>query len=139
MNPNIDKKVLYPELSYIITGIFFEVHNELGNRYQEKYYQRAVEVKLRKYRIPFKREIMVDLKIDGEGIGKYYLDFLLYEKIVVELKVKPIFTKNDYKQIKAYLHATSLELGILVNFYGSSLEYKRILNLPDSDRLGLHS
>lgn len=131
MNSNIfvDKtKVIYPELSYEIVGLLYDVHNQLGNRYQEKYYQRAVEVKLKGKKISFKREIEVDLTIDNEKIGKYFLDFLIDNKVVLELKVKPVLTKNDYRQIRAYLQSCNLKLGILVNFYKERLEYKRILN-----------
>lgn len=123
-----DNKVVYLELSYKIVGILFEVHTALGNRYQEKYYQRAVEVKLNNKKIPYGKEIAVDLTIDKVKIGKYFLDFLIDGKIVLELKAKPIFTKIDYKQVRAYLTACNLKLGILANFYGESLEYKRILN-----------
>lgn len=121
-------KIIYPELSYEIIGLLFKVHNELGNRYQEKYYQRAVEVKLKIKRIPYEKEIIVDLKIDNEKIGKYFLDFLIDKKIILELKAKPILTKNDYRQVKAYLRSTNLKLGILVNFYPESLQYERVLN-----------
>lgn len=61
----MNSKLVYPELSYKLVGILFEIHTELGNRYQEKYYQRAVEVKLKNNKISFKKEINVDLKIDG--------------------------------------------------------------------------
>ncbi len=125
MNAN---KLIYPELSYKIVGILFEVHTALGNRYQEKYYQRAVEVKLKMQKIPYQRELKVDLKIDNQKIGKYFLDFLIDSKVLLELKAKPIFTKNDYKQAMAYLKSSDLKLGILANFFGESLEYKRILN-----------
>lgn len=121
-------RLIFPELSYKIVGILFEVHTALGNRYQEKYYQRAVEVKLKNKNIDYKREIAVDLTIDGEKIGKYFLDFLIDGKIIVELKVKSALVKNDFRQISAYLKASNLKLGILANFYGNSLEYKRILN-----------
>jgi GxxExxY protein len=131
MNPNNKTNLIYAEMSYKLVGILFEVHCELGNRYQEKYYQRAVEVKLKKRKIPYKKEISVDLVIDGEKIGKYFLDFLIDNKIILELKAKPSLTKNDYKQVKAYLHAYKLELGIIANFYSDSLVYKRVLNLVD--------
>ena len=121
-------KIVYPKLSYEIVGLLYDVHNQLGNRYQEKYYQRAVEVKLKGKKISYKREIEVDLTIDNEKIGKYFLDFLVDSKVVLELKVKPILTKNDYRQIRAYLQSCNLKLGILANFYGESLEYKRVLN-----------
>lgn len=121
-------KIIYPELSYIIVGILFEVHTALGNRYHEKYYQRAVAVKLKNKKIPYKQELVVDLSIDNEKIGKYFLDFLIEDKIVLELKAKPLLTKSDYKQVQGYLNSAKLKLGILANFYTDSLEYKRILN-----------
>ncbi len=136
MNTNklLDKtKIVHPELSYQIVGLLFEVHNSLGNRYQEKYYQRAVEVKLKGKKISYKREVEVDLTIDNEKIGKYFLDFLIDNKVILELKVKPVLTKNDYRQIRAYLQACNLKLGILVNFYGESLKYNRILNSNTSE------
>lgn len=123
-----ETKVIYPKLSYEIIGILFEVHTDLGNRYQEKYYQRAVEVKLKKRKISFSKELAVNLTIDNVIIGKYFLDFLIEDKIILELKAKPIVTKNDYKQIKAYLGSKKIKLGILANFYKESLEYKRVLN-----------
>lgn len=125
--------MVYPKLIYQLVGILFEVHNELGNRYQEKYYQRAVEVKLKNKNISFKREIVVDLLIDGKKIGKYILDFLIEDKLVLELKTKPVFTKTDFRQVRAYLESNKCKLGILANFYGKSLEYKRILNVNTAD------
>lgn len=125
---NANSKIIYPELSYQIVGILFEVHKALGNRYQEKYYQRALEVKFKNNKIAYKKELAVDLTIDGERIGKYFLDFLIDEKIVLELKAKPGFTKNDYKQVQSYLSSKNLKLGILANFYPQSLEFQRILN-----------
>ncbi len=127
-NKDIGAKVIYPELSYEIVGLLYDVHNQLGNRYQEKYYQRAVEVKLKGKKISYKKEIAVDLTMDGAKIGKYFLDFLVDDKVVLELKVKPVLTKNDYRQIRAYLQSCNLKLGILANFYGESLKYNRILN-----------
>lgn len=127
-NKFVGTKLVYPKLSYEVVGILFEIHNKLGNRYQEKYYQRAVEVKLKNKKISYQKEISVDLMIDGQKIGKYFLDFLVDDKLVLELKAKPLPTKNDYRQIRAYLKSKNLKLGILANFYGESLEYKRVLN-----------
>jgi GxxExxY protein len=124
-------ELIYPELSYKIVGILFKVHSRLGWRYQEKYYQRAVEIALKGDKLSFKKEIAVDLSFNGEKIGKYFLDFLVEGKIVLELKTKPEFDKEDFRQIMAYLKAKNLKLGILANFRGEKLVYKRVLN-PDT-------
>lgn len=121
-------KIVQKELSYKIMGILFSVHNQLGNRYQEKYYQRAIEEALKETNLEFKKEIEVDLKFNNKKIGKYFLDFLIENSIVLEIKAVPIFKPRDFTQVLAYLVAINLELGILANFGTDKLTYKRILN-----------
>ena len=121
-------KLVYPQLSYKIVGVLYKVHSELGGSYQEKYYQRAVKIALKNESISFKREIAVDLTYKGNKIGKYFLDFLVEDKIILELKTKPRFAKEDFRQVRAYLKAKKLKLGILANFRGNKLIYKRVLN-----------
>lgn len=125
----MNEKVIYPDLSYKLVGILFNVHKKLGNCYQEKYYQRAVKVALEKEGIKFKEQISGPIIFDGKMIGKYFLDFLIEDKIILELKTLPILKPQDYKQVKAYLKASGLKLGILVNFAGNNLVFKRILNI----------
>lgn len=121
-------KIIQKELSYKIMGILFSVHNQLGNRYQEKYYQRAIEEALRENNLKFEKEIEVDLKFNNKKIGKYFLDFLIENKIVLEIKTVPRLMPKDFTQILAYLTAKNLELGILANFRPDKLVYERILN-----------
>lgn len=120
--------MIYPELSYQIVGILFKIHSDLGNRYQEKYYQRAVEVSLKRQHIPYKKELPVPLSFENHKIGKYFLDFLIDEKVILELKTVAFFHRKDFQQVSAYLKAKHLKLGILANFKTPSLTYKRILN-----------
>ncbi|KKR59777.1 MAG: hypothetical protein UT99_C0024G0001, partial [Candidatus Curtissbacteria bacterium GW2011_GWA2_40_31] len=61
-------------------------------------------------------------------IGKYFLDFLIEDKVILELKATPRFNREDFRQVSAYLKAKDLKLGILANFRGDKLVYKRILN-----------
>ena len=106
----------------------FAVHTQLGNRYQEKYYQRAIEQALIENKLRFKKELAVDLMYNDKKIGKYFLDFLIEDVIVLELKAVPTLQPKDFKQVLGYLKANNLELGILANFQPKSLIYKRILN-----------
>mgnify|MGYP000503477909 CR=1 FL=1 len=121
-------KLIYPQLSYKLVGLLFEVHKELGGKYQEKYYQRAVEKILQEKGLAYQKEVQVDLRFKEAKIGKYFLDFVIDGKIVLELKASPILHPDDFRQVLAYLKAHNLKLGILANFRGTKLVYKRILN-----------
>lgn len=125
---NNKDKIIYPELSYKIVGILYNIHSELGNKYQEKYYQKAIEIEFKSQKISFKKELPVNLIYKGENIGKYYLDFLIENKIILEIKATDNFKIRDFKQISAYFKSMNIKLGILANFRTEKLIYKRILN-----------
>jgi len=120
-------ELVYKKLSYLIVGVLFNVYNELGGGYQEKYYQRAIALELKKLKISFKEQALVNLNYRGENIGKYYIDFVIENKIVLEIKVTPRFYSRDIKQVLAYLKATGLPLGILASFSKKRLKFKRVL------------
>lgn len=128
MHANDMADIVHKELSYKIVGILFSVHKQLGNRYQEKYYQRAVEKALLDNNLSFKKELMVDLQYNNEKFGKYFLDFLIDNTVILELKTVPRLSPKDFTQVLAYLKAHNLKLGILANFRTDRLVYKRILN-----------
>ena len=123
------EQAIYSELSYQIVGILFEVYNELGYGYQEKYYQRALAKLLDRYNVKFKKELSYPLSIANQSIGRYQLDFLIENKIVLELKVANKFYPRHIKQVLGYLKANKLKLGILAIFTKDDLQYKRIPNL----------
>lgn len=125
----MNKKLIYPKLSYKIVGILYEVFNNLGYGYQEKYYQRALESSFRKNNIKFKSQLYVKLKYKDNNIGFYLIDFLIEDKIVLEIKVGNHFSQQSIKQAFAYLEATKLKLAILANFTNKGIVFKRILNI----------
>jgi GxxExxY protein len=91
--------VLYPELSYQIVGAAFAVCNELGVGYKEVYYQRAFAEELSKRKIPFVQEKAVDLRYGNKKVGQFFLDFLIDDKVVVELKVRSRLGYTNVKQV----------------------------------------
>ncbi|MCX5750341.1 MAG: GxxExxY protein [Candidatus Saganbacteria bacterium] len=120
-------KIVYPELSYQIVGILFKVFKSLGAGLQEKYYQKAIKLQFIKEGIAFLEQVRIDLDIEGQNVGRYYLDFVVDHKIVLEIKVKPSFCKADFLQVLRYLGKSGLELGILARFGRDGVEIKRIL------------
>ena len=108
--------LLFPELSYQLIGVLFDVHNTLGYGYQEKYYQKAIAALLKKLKILFREQVLVEIKVGDEVIAKGYADFLIDEKIILEIKKGDSFRKNNIDQLHSYLKMTGLKLGILANF-----------------------
>ena len=125
------KDLIYPALCYKIVGILFDVYNEGGAGHKEKYYQRAIALALSTNGIAFKREVYIPLRYRQTEIGRYFLDFLVADKIVLEIKRGEHFPPSNIKQIYAYLKATGLQLGILVNFTKTGVKFKRIVNVRD--------
>jgi len=109
-------------------GALFKVHNKLGPSYQEKYYQRAISAELQNQAIPFIREKEIILGYGNLGIGSYYLDFVIDNKIALEIKTVPFLKDEFVRQLLAYLVSANLKLGIIANFRTQKLTYKRIVN-----------
>lgn len=121
------KQLLHKELSYKVIGTLFDVYNTLGPGYQEKYYQKAISVSLKKNCLKFKEQVHVPLEYNQIKIGNYFIDFIIEDLIALEIKAKAYFHQRDIKQVLAYLNAHELELGLLANFTTSGLVFKRIL------------
>lgn len=79
-------EILYKELSYQIIAALYDAFKTLGSSYKEKYCQKAVEQYLIKRSIPYSKELPVDLVVEGKFIGQHFLDFLIENKVVLEIK-----------------------------------------------------
>ena len=121
-------KLLYPKLSYDIVGVCFDVHNTIGRYGREKQYGDMLQKIFDERNIVYIREYVV------QGMGNR-LDFLIADKIVLELKTTPIITKQDYYQVQRYLQSTGKELGLIVNFQQEYLRPKRVLRLEKDTRI----
>ena len=123
------KDLLYPELSYKILGSAFRVWSGVGFGHKEAFYQKALAQDFRTSGIMFHEQLPAKLSYQGKIIGLYYFDFLVEDKIVVELKVRNFFTKKDIQQVYGYLKAKNLQLGIIIHFTQTGVKSKRIINI----------
>jgi GxxExxY protein len=123
------KEIIFGDEVYEIIGMMYDVWNEIGFGHKEKFYQKAVGEIFRKNNKKFKEQLGLKVKMKGEEIGEYILDFLYEDQIVIELKQGDMFSKTNIKQIYAYLRATNLKLGLLINFTRTGIKFKRIVNL----------
>lgn len=120
-------ELIYPELSYKIVGILFEVDNKLGYGLRESSYEKVVENLLIENKINFKKQLKCAFKINNKLIRYYYLDFLIEDKIVLELKAQRRINKENVSQVYDYLKINKLRLGILANFTKNGVIFKRII------------
>ena len=125
----VGSKIIYPELSYEIVSCLFEVYNSLGGGYQEKHYQKALEQVFTERKITFIPQAPYLVKFKNKIIGRYYMDFMIEKKIILEIKRGDYFARTNVQQIKGYLQATQMQLGILANFTNNKMRYMRILNV----------
>lgn len=123
------EKLVYSGLTKEIIGALFEVHNNLGAGLLEKHYQKALSNELQRRNINFVEQFPVDLKYKDVKLGKYYLDFFIEGKLVLEIKRDVHFSRANIEQALGYLKALNLQLGLLVYFGKEGVKFKRIVNL----------
>lgn len=124
---HIDSRYKFSKLTGLIIGASFEIHNELGPGLPEKIYQRCLEIELHSKGVSLNREFTVDVHFKGMPVGKRRLDFVVENKVVVELKARHYLHKTDFIQLKNYLKLSKKEIGLLINFGESSLNYRRCI------------
>lgn len=120
-------KYPHSDLAEKIIGLVFAVFNELKFGYKEKFYQRALAYKLEQAGVPFVREQYGKVEFDGKIIGQYYVDFVVDDKVVVELKVANEFFDTHTKQIINYLTAQHLRIGLLFLINPEGVKIKRLI------------
>jgi GxxExxY protein len=103
-------KAIYKRLSYQIIGVFYYVYNKIGYGYQEKVYERAIAHRFDELAIGYDRQVSYKVIFHGKFTGRYYIDFIVNKKIVLEIKRGDYFSKKHIDQIKAYLMVTNLNL-----------------------------
>ena len=121
--------LLYPELSYQVVGVLYDVYNQLGHGLAEKVYQNAISVGLKNSKLKFKEQVYEPMTYMGEKIAINYFDFLIEDKLILEIKRGDKFSKSHIEQLYQYLVNKKLKLGILAYFAANSLHFKRIVNI----------
>ncbi len=121
-------ELIYKDEAFKIVGCCMEVHRELGKGHDEVIYKDALEIEFQRQGISFRRE--QEFKLTYKGVvlpHKYFADFVVMDKIILEAKAIECLTDSHIKQTLNYLAASKLKLGLLVNFGEDSLNYKRVV------------
>jgi GxxExxY protein len=118
----------HDEITRKIIGCAMKVHATLGNGFQEKIYQRALELEMTFNRLVFEREKAMPIYYRDEQIGERRVDFFVQGLIMVELNAIIELEPVHLAQRLNYLEAYNMEIGLLINFGSKSLTFKRLLN-----------
>ena len=125
----------YSDLTEKIIGASMKVHRSLGNGFQEVVYQRCLEIEFRKLGLKYEREKEQSIFYESMCVGTRRVDFLVEEKVLVELKAVINLEDVHLAQGINYIEAFDLDVGLLLNFGARSLQYRRLHN--NQRRLGL--
>jgi len=121
-------KILHKDLCFQINAVLYEIQNRLGRSASEKQCCELAELLFPKAGLKFEREKEIPFKFDEGEIKGNRVDFFINNLVLVDFKSKKYITKDDYFQMRRYLQATKLKLGLIVNFKKYPLEIKRIIN-----------
>lgn len=127
------EKIIFKEESFKIIGACMKVHRTLGAGFLEAVYEEAMEKEFQLQKIPFKKQVKLELYYGNQKLNKQYrADFVCYDSIILEIKAVTQIPIAFNAQLKNYLKCTNMELGMLINFGTPSLFYKRIINSKKS-------
>lgn len=123
----INTDLLYADLTYQIRKTVFTVYNELGFGHKESVYQKALQEEFNTEGIPYQKESSLKVLYKGKAIGNYRPDFIVYDKIILELKAVEFIPMSYETQLLHYLKTTGFALGLLINFGTPKLFIKRLI------------
>ncbi|GFE56502.1 hypothetical protein AOG1_03810 [Geobacter sp. AOG1] len=118
--------MLYEDLTKSILGACFEVMNELGAGFLESVYEKALMIALRDRGLAVQSQVPLSVLFRGEKVGEFFADIFVEGKVIVELKAAKSLASEHQAQLINYLNATGKEVGLLVNFGPTKLEYRRL-------------
>ncbi|MDT7778774.1 MAG: hypothetical protein QOC99_1286 [Acidobacteriota bacterium] len=129
--------MLHEDLTAKALEACFEVAKELGAGFLESVYEKALVVALRQKGLDAKEQFPLAVKFRGQVVGEFFANILLEDKVIIELKAARALTTEHQAQVINYLKATSIEVGLLVNFGNPRLEFKRLHRYKEDSPVSL--
>ncbi|MCX6763482.1 MAG: GxxExxY protein [Candidatus Moranbacteria bacterium] len=120
--------LLYEKESYFVRGLFFKIYNELGPGHKESVYSKALVQEFKESKVPFESEKHLKIIRNKEILGTFRVDFVIWDKMIIELKALEFLPIISERQIQSYLSGSKYKLAFLVNFGAKKLEIIRKVN-----------
>ncbi len=131
MHDQQDQNLSDDRLTERVIGLCFQLHNELGGGFLESVYEAGMAVLLDESAIPYRRQVAVPVRYHGKLLGNFRADLLIADQLLVELKACEGLSKIHQVQLVNYLKATSIDLGLLINFGPTKVDIRRkVRQLP---------
>jgi GxxExxY protein len=121
----------HSDLTGKILEVFYTVYRKLGYGFAEKVYENALAIEMARHGLKFEQQIPITVYYDGHIVGEYVADFLVGERVLLELKAAKALTQEHEAQLLNYLKATPVEVGLLLNFGPRAQHIRKIY---DNDR-----
>jgi GxxExxY protein len=131
-------KLLHPELTEKIIGIYYDVYNEVGHGFLESVYRNCMELSLGQAGLRVQRELPVPVWFRNQPVGVFRADLVVENLILLELKAVQSLDRSHESQILHYLRATELEVGLLLNFGGSKPQFRRLVFENEKKKIRVH-
>ena len=129
-----DTAYLHSDITDISIGAFYRAYNRLGFGFLESVYRNALAKELNKAGVAFEREAVIAVWYDGEIIGHFRADFVVENRVILEIKASQAITEADQRQLLNYLQASKIEVGLLIHF-GPKPSISRTIHTNDRKQL----
>lgn len=116
---------IFEELTYKVIGLGYAIHKELGPAHKELVYQHALSKLLEDEKIPFAKEVQLPVLFLGKKVGTYIPDFIVDQKVIIEVKAMQFLPEAAGTQLNYYLKTTGYRVGLILNFGARRLQMKR--------------
>jgi len=120
--------MIHEEITEKILKACFEVSNELGNGFLESVYEKALMIVLTEMGLKIQTQVPLKVMFRGQTVGEFFPDIIVEDLVIIELKAVKALAPEHLAQVMNYLKATRIEVGLLVNFGSTKLEYRRFGN-----------
>jgi GxxExxY protein len=124
------------DITYKVNGCAMKVHSKMGNGFQEVIYQRCLAIEFDRANLNFGREVEQNIYYEGIQVGTRRADFVVEDRVIVEIKAVIRLEDVHLAQAKNYVVAYNFPVGLLINFGATSLEFKKVFNNNDRYQKG---
>ena len=133
-----NSRLLHPELTEKIIGVYYEVYNEVGHGFLESVYSNCMYLALCSAGLAVRREVPIPVYFRGSDVGRFKADLVVAGYVLIELKATQNLDRSHEAQVMNYLRGTELEIALLFNFGGHKPQFRRFVFENGNKKIRVH-